>query len=170
MKGGAAVYRLWMGAIVVYNTIEFIFCGEGGGLFDIGDDPDLTMMHSRPSIPPSHQLNSKQSRPPNPSAFPPTPFSHLLQHLLILGWKTVQRNENKAEPGATDHETRSAWRGRETERERESDGFFGRARQLGLPAMFAQGGLQLRVSSGREKRERQREEMRSVTWRYATRS
>ena len=68
-------------------------------------------------------------------------------------------NENKAEPGATDHETetRSAPGADETERQRESDGFFGRARQLGLPAMFAQGGLQLRVSSGREKRERERE-------------
>ena len=67
-------------------------------------------------------------------------------------------------------------RDRDRETERESDGVFGRARQLGLPAMFAQGGLQLRVSSGRENgrdrdRDRDRDrEMRSVTWRYATRS
>ena len=50
-------------------------------------------------------------------------------------------------------------RDRDRETERESDGVFGRARQLGLPAMFAQGGLQLRVSSGREN-ERDRERKR----------
>ena len=88
----------------------------------------------------------------------PAPLSHLLQHLLILGWKTGQTNEIKAEPGdrPRDGDEERAWRGRE--RQRESDGFFGRARQLGLPAMFAQGGLQLRVSSGREnERDRERE-------------
>ena len=88
----------------------------------------------------------------------PTPFSHL-QHLLILGWKTGQRNENKAEPGRDrPRDEERAWRGRERQRQRESDGVFGRARQLGLPAMFAQGGLQLRVSSGRKnERDRERE-------------
>ena len=50
----------------------------------------------------------------------PAPFSHL-QHLLILVWKTGQRNENKAEPGATDHETetRSAPGAGERQRGRE---------------------------------------------------
>ena len=62
----------------------------------------------------------------------------------------------KAEPN-TRTETRSAWRGRDRERERGSDGVLGRARQLRLPTMAAQGGLHLRVSWGREKREDERD-------------
>ena len=66
---------------------------------------------------------------------------------------------NRARPTTRRRRGARLARERETEREREreSDGVFGRACQLGLPAMFAQGGLQLRVSSGREKRERERE-------------
>merc|ERR1711907_640044 len=46
--------------------------------------------------------------------------------------------------------TRSAWRGRDREREKESDGVLGRARQLRLPTMAAQGGLQLRRGRGKD--------------------
>merc|ERR1711907_607052 len=46
--------------------------------------------------------------------------------------------------------TRSAWRGRDREREKESDGVLGRARQLRLPTMAAQGGLQLRRGRGQD--------------------
>ena len=84
---------------------------------------------------------------------------------MLENWPEPQ---NKAEPN-TRTETRSAWRGRDREREKESDGVLGRARQLRLPTMAAQGGLQLRVSSRREKREDERER-RSVTGRYALRS
>ena len=88
---------------------------------------------------------------------------------MLENWPEPQNKE----PNTT--ETRSAWRGRDREREKESDGVLGRARQLRLPTMAAQGGLQLRVSSRREKRqverEREREaERRSVTGRYALRS
>ena len=58
---------------------------------------------------------------------------------------------------------------RARQRERDSDGVLGRARQLRMPKMAAQVGLQLRVSWGREKREDERER-RSVTERYALRS
>ena len=77
--------------------------------------------------------------------------------------------QNKAEPGRD--RTRGPRRGAPgaCARDRESDGVVGRARQLRLPTMAAQGGLQLRVSSRREKREDERER-RSVTGRYATRS
>ena len=71
---------------------------------------------------------------------------------MLENWPEPQ---NKAEPN-TRTETRSAWRGRDREREKESDGVLGRARQLRLPTMAAQGGLQLRVSSRREKREDER--------------
>ena len=68
--------------------------------------------------------------------------------------------KTRRNPVATEHkdgvEERLA-RARETERERESDGVLGRARQLRLPTMAAQGGLQLRVSWGREKREDERD-------------
>ena len=73
-------------------------------------------------------------------------------------WRTNRR----VAPGARERE-------RERERAKESDGVLGRARQLWLPTMAAQGGLQLRVSSRREKREDERERRR-VTERYATRS
>ena len=46
------------------------------------------------------------------------------------------------------------------ERERERDGVLGRARQLRLPTMAAQGGLHLRVSSRREKRQVERERLK----------
>ena len=68
--------------------------------------------------------------------------------------------KTRRNPVATEHkdgvEERLA-RARETERERESDGVLGRARQLRLPTMAAQGGLHLRVSWGREKREDERD-------------
>ena len=92
----------------------------------------------------------------------PTPFSHL-QHLLILGWKTGQSPKIRRNPGATEHEDGNEERlarARETERERGSDGVLGRARQLRLPTMAAQGGLHLRVSWGREKREDERERLK----------
>ena len=88
----------------------------------------------------------------------PTPLSHL-QHLLILGLKTGQREMKTGRARPTTRRRRGARLARERETERENDGVFGRARQLGLPAMFAQGGLQLRVSSGREN-ERDRERKR----------
>ena len=87
----------------------------------------------------------------------PAPLSHLLQHLLIFGWKTGQ-SQDKAEPGCDrDGDEERLTRARARERERESDGVLGRARQLRLPTMAAQGGLQLRVSWGREKREDERD-------------
>ena len=98
------------------------------------------------------------------------PYLEGLPHRLAIDCGNVLENwpePQKAEPN-TRTETRSAWRGRDRERERESDGVLGRARQLRLPTMAAQGGLQLRVSSG-AKNEKTRE-MRSVTERYATRS
>ena len=87
----------------------------------------------------------------------PTPFSHL-QDLLILGWKTGQ-SQDKAEPGRDPNtrRKRGAPGARAQEREKESDGVLGRARQLRLPTMAAQGGLHLRVSWGREKREDERD-------------
>ena len=75
---------------------------------------------------------------------------------MLENWPEPQ---NKAEPN-TRTETRSAWRGRDREREKESDGVLGRARQLRLPTMAAQGGLHLRVSSRREKRQVERERER----------
>ena len=107
------------------------------------------------------------------------PFSYV-QHLLIFGLENWQSPKIRRNPGGDrtrdgNEERLSRARERERERAKESDGVLGRARQLRLPTMAAQGGLQLRVSSRREKRqverEREREaERRSVTGRYALRS
>ena len=105
----------------------------------------------------------------------PTPFSHL-QHLQNFGWKTGRSPKVRRNPVATEHEDgveERLARARETERERGSDGVLGRARQLRLPTMAAQGGLHLRVSSRRRRKTTSREreaERRSVTGRYALRS
>ena len=99
-----------------------------------------------------------------------TPFSHL-QHLLILGWKTGQ-SQDKAEPGRDPNtrRKRGAPGACARDRERGRDGVLGRARQLRLPTMAAQGGLQLRVSSRRRRKTRRRERggaLLSVTLRGA---
>ena len=80
------------------------------------------------------------------------PFSYV-QHLLIFGlenWAEIKRNPFATRPRDSDEERLGR------ARERESDGVLGRACQLRLPTMAAQGGLQLRVSSRREKREDER--------------
>ena len=92
----------------------------------------------------------------------PAPLSHL-QHLLIFGLENWAEPQNKAEPGrdrTRDGDEERLARAREN-RERESDGVLGRARQLRLPTMAAQGGLHLRVSSRREKRQVERESERA---------
>ena len=96
----------------------------------------------------------------------PAPLSHL-HHLLILIGK-LGRAKIRRNPGATEHEDGDEERlARTRQRERESDGVLGRARQLRLPTMAAQGGLQLRVSWGREKREDEREAERYWALRFA---
>ena len=62
--------------------------------------------------------------------------------------------QSKAEPGCdrTRGRSRGAPGACARDRERESDGVLGRARQLRLPTMAAQGGLQLRVSSRRRRK------------------
>ena len=81
----------------------------------------------------------------------------------------AKRGGTRARPEHEDGDEERLARARETERERESDGVLGRARQLRLPTMAAQGGLQLRVSSRPSKNDKTRER-RSVTERYALRS
>ena len=89
------------------------------------------------------------------------PYLEGLPHRLAIDAEMLENwpePQNK-EPNTT--ETRSAWRGRDREREKESDGVLGRARQLRLPTMAAQGGLHLRVSSRRrEKRQVERERLK----------
>ena len=78
--------------------------------------------------------------------------------------------QSKAEPGCdrTRGRSRGAPGACARDRERESDGVLGRARQLRLPTMAAQGGLQLRVSSRRvEKRQDEREAERYRALRFA---
>ena len=76
-------------------------------------------------------------------------------------WLKTGQSQDKAEPGCDrtrDGDEERLTRARARERERESDGVLGRARQLRLPTMAAQGGLQLRVSSRRvETRQDERE-------------
>ena len=72
-----------------------------------------------------------------------------------LGRAKIRRN-----PGATRTRKRGAPGACARDRERESDGVLGRARQLRLPTMAAQGGLHLRVSSRREKRQVERERLK----------
>ena len=88
----------------------------------------------------------------------------LSRRFFLIDWQSIaEMLENWPEPQNKEPnttETRSAWRGRDREREKESDGVLGRARQLRLPTMAAQGGLHLRVSWGREKREDERERLK----------
>ena len=92
----------------------------------------------------------------------PSPrHSHTSSISSFFNWKTGQ-SQDKAEPGRdrTRGRSRGAPGARARDRERESDGVLGRARQLRLPTMAAQGGLHLRVSWGREKREDERERLK----------
>jgi len=93
----------------------------------------------------------------------PSPrHSHTSSISSFFNWKTGQSPKisgTRARP-TTRTESRSAWRGRDRKTERHSDGVLGRARQLRLPTMAAQGGLHLRVSSRREKRQVERERER----------
>ena len=101
--------------------------------------------------------DANTSSPALPDAILTPPAS---PHFGLENWAEPK---NKAEPGRDrprdGNEERLA-RARETERERGSDGVLGRARQLRLPTMAAQGGLHLRVSWGREKREDERERLK----------
>ena len=85
----------------------------------------------------------------------------LSRRFFLIDWQSIaEMLENWPEPQNKEPnttETRSAWRGRDREREKESDGVLGRARQLRLPTMAAQGGLHLRVSSRPSKNEKTRE-------------